>query len=65
MKNHQCGVDACGLCAECTGTRSECKQPKSTHPTPEAMGVDLISTVRQVGYPIHVLSDYTKSMSRF
>ena len=34
-------------------------------PTPEAMCVDVYSTVRQVGYPIHVLSEYTQAMNRY
>ena len=34
-------------------------------PTPEALAVDVYSTVRAIGYPIQVLSDYTQEMNRY
>ena len=58
-------MDSCGICAECSGVREECKNPKSARPTPEAMAVDVYSTVRQYGYPIEVLSDYSQTMNRY
>jgi len=58
-------MDTCGLCAECVGARAGCKDPKSSRPTPEAMGVDVYATVRQYGYPIKVLSDYSQEMNRY
>jgi predicted metal-binding protein len=47
------------------GARSECKEPRSARPTPEAMAVDVFSTVRKIGYPIEVLSDYRQAMNRY
>ncbi|UCF77984.1 MAG: DUF2284 domain-containing protein [Candidatus Eiseniibacteriota bacterium] len=58
-------MDSCGLCPECPGTPEECKQPRLARPTPEAMGVDVFSTVRQYGYPIEVLKDYAQTMNRY
>jgi predicted metal-binding protein len=58
-------MDSCGLCKECTGVREECRQPRSARPTPEAMAVDVFSTVRQIGYPIEVLADYCQAMNRY
>ena len=58
-------MDSCGLCKECAGAREECKVPRSARPTPEAMAVDVFSTVGRIGYPIEVLSDYHQSMNRY
>lgn len=58
-------MDSCGLCAECPGQRDECKHPKLARPVPEALAIDLFSTVRQAGYPIEVLTDYTRTMNRY
>ncbi len=58
-------MDSCNLCADCSGARAECKSPRLARPTPEALAMDVFSTVRQVGYPIHVLSDYSQPMNRY
>ncbi len=58
-------MDSCNICAECSGKREACKQPKMARPTPEAMAVDVYSTVRKLGYPIEVLSRYDKTMNRY
>ncbi len=58
-------MDSCSLCADCSGARAECKNPKSSRPTPEAMAIDVFSTVRQCDYPIQVLSDYSQAMNRY
>ena len=58
-------MDSCYLCSDCTGVRGECKNPQSARPTPEAMAVDVFSTVRQHGYPIEVLADYAQAMNRY
>ncbi len=55
----------CRLCADCRGSRSECRQPAAGRPTAEALGVDVYSTARRVGYPIHVLTDLTDEMNRY
>lgn len=58
-------MDSCNICKKCAGTKEECKEPKMARPTPEALGVDVYSTVRQIGYPIQVLSDYEQKMDRY
>jgi len=58
-------MDSCYLCSDCSGEREKCKDLKSSRPSVEAMGVDVYTTVREVGYPIHVLSDYSQTMNRY
>ncbi len=58
-------LDSCTICAECTGSKEGCKEPEMARPTPEAMCMDVYSTVRQLGYPIQVLSDYDQEMNRY
>lgn len=58
-------VDSCSICADCTGAREECKSPRLARPTAEAMAVDVYATVRQYGYPIEVLTDYSEEMNRY
>jgi predicted metal-binding protein len=58
-------MDSCCICAECSGDRAACKEPRLSRPAPEAMAVDVFSTVKQVGYPIEVLSDYSQAMNRY
>ena len=58
-------MDSCNLCASCSGVREKCKQPKLSRPTPESMAMDVFGTVRKIGYPIEVLSDYTEEMNRY
>jgi len=55
----------CDLCADCPGNKRECKQPRTARPSLEAFSVDVYSTVRKVGYPIHVLKGYREEMNRF
>ena len=42
-------MDSCGLCAECTGDREECLQPRQARPSPESMGMDVFATVKKGG----------------
>lgn len=58
-------MDECRVCAECSGTPAECKQPELACPSPEALGVDVFSTVRPLGFPIQVLKDYQEEMNRY
>jgi len=58
-------MDSCGLCEQCTGNRQTCKQPRLSRPTPEGLAVDVYATVRQLGYPIEVLKDYSETMNRY
>jgi predicted metal-binding protein len=58
-------ADNCSICDDCVPSREDCKQPALSRPPPEAMGVDVFSTVRAVGYPIEVLADYDRTMNRY
>jgi len=58
-------MDSCGICEKCSGDRVSCKQPRLSRPTPEAMAVDVFSTVKKAGYPIEVLKDTSLSMNRY
>jgi predicted metal-binding protein len=58
-------MDSCGICTECSGERNTCQKPKLSRPTPEGMAVDVYTTVRQMGFPIRVCSDYSQEMNRY
>jgi predicted metal-binding protein len=58
-------MDSCELCNECAGKRLDCFNKKSARPAPEAMAMDVFATVKKVGYPIEVLTDYKKTMNRY
>ncbi len=58
-------ADSCSLCEECVSSRADCKHPKLSRPPPEALAMDVYSTVRAVGYPINVLQDYNDTMNRY
>ncbi|MFX0116715.1 MAG: DUF2284 domain-containing protein [Candidatus Hodarchaeota archaeon] len=58
-------MDTCEICKKCVKERGACKHPKFSRPTPEGLGIDVFSTVRQLGYPIEVLKDYSKTMNRY
>jgi len=58
-------MDSCSLCEECAEERVRCNNKKSARTTPEAMAVDVFSTVKQLGYPIKVLRDYSEAMNRY
>ena len=58
-------MDSCHICRDCALVRAECKQAKSARPAPEALAMDVFSTVRQCGYPIEVLPDYSRAMNRY
>jgi len=58
-------MDSCCFCKECTGNRETCEQPRMARPVPEAMAVDVYSTVRKFGFEINVRTDYDQKMDRF
>jgi len=58
-------LDSCNICQECPGIKEKCKEPKLSRPTPEALCIDVYSTVRQLGYQIQVLYDYKQAMNRY
>ena len=58
-------MDSCCFCSDCPGHRESCKQPRMSRPAPEAMAVDVFSTVRRFGFGIAVREDYDQKMDRF
>jgi predicted metal-binding protein len=58
-------MDSCEICSECVPDRKACKEPKLSRPTPEGMAVDVFSTIRQLGFPIQVLTDPEDTMNRY
>ena len=58
-------MDSCNLCIDCAEQRVKCKQKRLSRPAPEAMAVDVFSTVRKIGFPIEVLPDYSETMNRY
>jgi predicted metal-binding protein len=58
-------LDSCNFCGSCPDNKKKCKEPKLSRPTPEALGMDVYGTVRKIGYPIQVLSDYSQVMNRY
>ena len=58
-------MGSCIICPECTKERRACKHPTLSRPTPEALAVDVFTTVRQLDYPIEVLKDYSEKMNRY
>jgi predicted metal-binding protein len=58
-------MDSCNLCNTCGEERTKCNNKRSARPTPEAMAIDVFSTVRQLGYPIKVLRNYSETMNRY
>ncbi len=57
--------DSCNYCLDCPGVRTACKEPKLARPSPDALGIDVFSAVRKIGYPIGVLSDFGQEMNRY
>jgi len=58
-------MDSCCFCRECTGQRETCEQPRMARPSPEAMAVDVYTTVRKVGFEVNVRSEFNQKMDRF
>jgi len=57
--------DACGFCETCETDRTKCRNPWIARPGADAMGIDVYTTVRGIGYPIQVLKDYEETMNRY
>jgi len=55
----------CSLCKKCANVKGDCKNPESARPTPEAMAIDVYSTVRKYDFPIQVVSDYSKTLNKY
>ena len=49
----------CALCSECAlAADKECRSPKRARPAFHSVGIDVFKTVRNLGMPIEVLTDY-------
>jgi predicted metal-binding protein len=55
----------CSLCPDCVSHPADCRNPGSSRPTPEALGMDVFATVRKLDYPIEVLTDRSQVMNRY
>ncbi len=58
-------MDSCNFCLECGAAQAGCKEPRLSRPSPDALGMDVYSTVRKLGYPIKVLANYDETMNRY
>lgn len=58
-------MSTCNFCEDCANDGFQCKNPDRRRPTPEAMAVDVFSTVRQYDFPIKVLKDYSEKLNRY
>jgi predicted metal-binding protein len=58
-------LGSCHLCEECGEERETCVHPEEARPTPEALAIDVFTTVRKYGYPIEVVTDYGDEMNRY
>jgi len=58
-------MDSCGVCNDCMDERTKCKNKRMARPGADAMGIDVYTTVRAIGYQINVLEDYFKPMNRY
>ena len=58
-------MDSCNYCPDCPGIRTACKELKLSRPSPDALAMDVYSTVRKIGYPIEVLPGYDREMNRY
>ncbi len=51
------GSGPCGLCRDCP--LDDCRHADRARPSMEASGIDVFATVRNNGFPIEVLTDYS------
>lgn len=59
-----CGPEGC--CASSVGKdRSQCAFKSKSRPSMDAMGIDVYTTARNLGYKINVLTDVHDVMNRF
>ena len=58
-------MDECSLCTDCARVLEKCVYRELSRPCPESFAVDVFATVRSVGYPLEVLTDYTQKMNRY
>jgi predicted metal-binding protein len=57
-------MGSCEICRECSIAADKCLEPTLGRLSPQAIGMDVYTPVRPVGYPIKPLTEYTQSMNR-
>jgi predicted metal-binding protein len=57
-------MDSCNICKTCQERKEDCVESKMSRPTPEALGIDVYSTVRKAGYPIQNWNGWREKISR-
>ncbi|UCF08125.1 MAG: DUF2284 domain-containing protein [Thermoplasmata archaeon] len=55
----------CVACKDCVSDVKDCRHPEKRRPSPEGLCIDVFTTVRELGYPIEVLTDYKQTMNRY
>jgi predicted metal-binding protein len=58
-------MSSCVECPECVPKKEDCRHPERNRPTAEALCMDVYATVRKIGYPIEVVTDYKDMMNRY
>ncbi len=58
-------ASSCNLCSECKADKKSCKHPLLLRPCPEALGIDVFETVRNLSYSIEVLREDSSVMNRY
>ena len=58
-------MDECRLCDDCPPARADCRNPSQARPCPEALGMDVFSTVRSAGFAVEVLTEYNQEMKKY
>lgn len=58
-------ASTCNSCHECKADKKSCKHPMLLRPCPEALGIDVFETARNLNYPIEVLNEDSKMMNRY
>jgi predicted metal-binding protein len=58
-------IDPCSLCQECAGTKLECRNKIKSRPGADALGIDVYSTVRKLGYPLEVVTERGQLVNKY
>ena len=58
-------MDECRLCDDCLPARTDCRKPALARPCPEALGMDVFSTVRSAGFTVEVLTECHQEMKKY
>jgi len=55
----------CSRCEVCAVKPEDCHHPNLSRPTPEALGVDVFTTVKKIGFKAEVLNSFNQDMNRY